>query len=73
MEDSIVIILKKLVKVKQQGAIAVIVYNKDNGSTTWTDDLKTMGIVNNDAICNKNSIYFHQSFEDGEQYSKEYK
>ena len=40
---------KKVTEGQTAGAKAVIVYNKDDGSTNWTDDLITMNPSNNDA------------------------
>ena len=40
---------KKVSEGQTAGAAAVIVYNKDDGSTNWTDDLITMNPNNNDA------------------------
>ena len=52
------------------GAIAVIVYNKDDGSTNWTDDLITMNPKNNDASAVKIPSIFIKAV-DGEKL-KEY-
>ena len=49
---------KKVSEGQSAGAAAVIVYNKDNGSANWSDDLKTMGIVNGDPNAIKISSIF---------------
>ena len=61
---------KKVSEGQTAGAAAVIVYNKDDGSTNWTDDLITMNPKNNDASAiNIPSIFIKAS--DGEKL-KEY-
>ena len=55
---------KKVSEGQNAGAIAVVVYNKDNGAADWTDDLKTMGIVNGDPNAIKISSIFIRA-EDG--------
>ena len=53
---------KKIIEGQNAGAVAVVVYNKDNGSANWTDDLKTMDIVNGDPTAVKiPSIYVRAS------------
>ena len=61
---------KKVMEGQSAGAIAVIVYNKDNGSTNWTDDLITMKPNNNDASSVKIPSIFIKAV-DGEKL-KEY-
>ena len=61
---------KKVMEGQAAGAIAVIVYNKDNGSTNWTDDLITMKPNNNDASSVKIPSIFIKAV-DGEKL-KEY-
>ena len=55
---------KKVSEGQNAGAIAVVVYNKDNGAADWTDDLKTMGIINGDPNAIKISSIFIRA-EDG--------